>query len=137
MKNKDSKEKISYNLKGLIPGDFGASCLSAVGLTIYGAIVLLIASAVMVDFDWNMFLLLVKQIFARILPIFYLSAIVAVMIFHLVRHYYFIKNPDKMFELYKKEYDNGDLFHFRLGKSFCPPINPYRFGKNGIKFFNL
>ena len=43
--------KISYDLKGVLLTDFIASSLLAISLTIYGAIVLIIASTVIVDSD--------------------------------------------------------------------------------------
>lgn len=129
--------KISYDLKGLLLGDFIASALSAIGLTIYGAIMLFIAAGVMADLDWTIFIILLKQIALQILPRFYPFALMAVMSVYLAKHCYFISNPNKMLELYAKEYYDGDLFHFRLGKSLCEPINPCRFSKNKVKFFNV
>ena len=189
-------KKISYNLKGLLLGDFIASTLFAISLTFYGAILLFVASGVLTiteiislsqwiraeattsafavintvtgfafialaighilerkievisisillflimphNFDWVIFGVLAKQIVLQILPAFYFFALIATMGFYLTKHLYFIKNPNKMIELYEKEYKNGDLFHFRLGKALYMPIDPRRFGKNRAKFFNI
>ena len=129
--------KISYDLKGVLLTDFIASSLFAISLTIYGAIILIIASVVIVDSDWGMFAILLKQIALQILPRFYPFAVIATMGFCLARHYSIMINPSKMVDLYIKEYKECDLHHFKLGKSLCPPISPRRFGKNKAKFFNI
>lgn len=129
--------KISYDLKGLLLGDFIASSLFAIGLTLYGAIILIIASTVIADSDWGMFAILLKQIALQILPKFYPLAVIAVMGFCLARHYYIMMNPSKMIDLYIKEYKKCDLHHFKLGKNLWAPKNPHRFGKNKVKFFNV
>lgn len=129
--------KISYDLKGVLLTDFIASSLLAISLTIYGAIILIIASVVIVDSDWGMFAILLKQIALQILPRFYPLAVIATMGFCLARHYSIMINPSKMVDLYIQEYKECDLHHFKLGKSLCPPISPRRFGKNRIKFFNI
>jgi hypothetical protein len=129
--------KISYDLKGLLLGDFIASSLFAIGLTLYGAAILIIASGIMVDFDLGMLVILLKQIALQILPKFYPLAVIATMVFCLARHYSIMINPSKMIDLYIKEYKECDLHHFRLGKNLWAPKNPHRFGKNRAKFFNI
>lgn len=129
--------KITYDLKGVLLTDFIASSLLAISLTIYGAIVLIIAATVIADSDWGMFAIFLKQIALQILPRFYPFAVIATMGFCLARHYSIMINPSKMVDLYIKEYKECDLHHFKLGKSLCPPISPRRFGKNRIKFFNI
>lgn len=129
--------KISYDLKGVLLTDFIASSLLAIALTIYGAIVLIVASTAIADSDWGIFAILLKQIALQILPRFYPFAVIAVMGFCLARHYSIMINPSKMVDLYIKEYKECDLHHFKLGKSLCPPISPRRFSKNRIKFFNI
>ena len=47
MNERALNKKISYDLKGLLLGDFISSALFAIGLTLYGAIILLIASGVL------------------------------------------------------------------------------------------
>lgn len=196
MKERALNKKISYDLKGLLLGDFISSALFAIGLTLYGAIILLITAGVLTttetvsfsqwiktetttsavttfhtimglifialaiwhilesrmevificillflgiqhNFDWALFGVLAKQIVLQILPRFYPLAVIATMGFYLAKHFYFMRNPNRMIKLYEKEYKDGDLIHFRLGKALYIPIDPRRFGKNRAKYFNI